>query len=80
MPYIVKSIRESLEQGRVPTKPGELNYLMSQLVKGFLAINGESYTSFNAVVGVLECLKLELYRRKIANYEQDKCNENGDVF
>jgi hypothetical protein len=30
-------------------------------------------------MGVLESAKLELYRRKIAPYEDDKIAENGDV-
>ena len=80
MPYVEKGVRESLEQGRTPKKPGELNYLMSQLVKSFLAENGVSYTSLNAVVGVLECLKLEVYRRLAVPYEEDKARMNGDVF
>jgi hypothetical protein len=80
MPYIEKGIRESLEQGRVPKTPGELNYLMSQLVKGFLAMNGKSYTSLNAIAGVLSCLSMEVYRRLTAPYEDIKMSESGDVF
>jgi len=32
------------------------------------------------VIGVLESVKMELYRRKIADYEDEKCEENGDVY
>ncbi len=35
---------------------------------------------FNAVVGALECAKLELYRRMVAPYENGKIAENGDVY
>lgn len=80
MPYINKGIRQSLELGRVPTKPGELNYLMSQLIKGYVAMNGVSYTTLNAVAGVLSCLSMEVYRRITAKYEDEKMSENGDVF
>ena len=34
----------------------------------------------NAAIGVLECAKLELYRRVVAMYEDGKIKENGDVF
>lgn len=80
MPYIEKGVRESLEQGRVPTKPGELNYLMSQLIRGYIAMNGVSYTTLNAVAGVLSCLSMEVYRRITAPYEEEKRSENGEVF
>jgi hypothetical protein len=80
VPYIAKGIRASLAEGRVPIKPGELNYLMSQLIKGYLAMNGISYTSLNAVVGVLDCLKMEVYRRLAVPYEDEKARTNGDVF
>lgn len=80
MPYIECGIRQSLEQGRKPTKPGELNYLMSQLVRSYIAMNGLSYTTLNAVAGVLSCLSMEVYRRITAKYEDEKASENGDVF
>lgn len=80
MPYVERGIRESISQGRVPSKAGELNYAMSQLVKGYIAMNGLSYTTLNAVAGVLSCLSMEVYRRITAKYEDEKCYQNGDVF
>jgi hypothetical protein len=80
MPYIDSAIRASLEDGRKPTKPGELNYLISQLIKSYVAMNGRSYTTFNAIAGVLACLSMEVYRRLAAPYEDQKCYQNGDVF
>jgi hypothetical protein len=80
MPYIDRGIRQSLAEGRVPTKPGELNYAISQLVKGYIAMNGRSYTTFNAIAGVLSCLSMEVYRRLTAIYEDEKMSESGDVF
>ena len=32
------------------------------------------------MVGVLECAKLELYRRMAAPYEDEKIEDNGDVY
>jgi len=40
----------------------------------------EGYTTYNEVVGVLECAKLEMYRRAVAPYEDEKIAENGDVY
>jgi hypothetical protein len=38
------------------------------------------YAHLNEAVGVLECAKLELYRRIAAPYEDDKRSETGDVY
>lgn len=80
MPYIESGIRASLEEGRVPTKAGELNYLISKLVDGFIMGKGLSYASINEAMGALECAKLELYRCVAAPYEDHKARENGEVY
>jgi len=38
------------------------------------------YDDYNTLIGVLENIKLELYRRKIIPYEDIKIKENGDVY
>lgn len=80
MPYIDQGIRASLDEGRKPTKTGELNYLITRLVDAFLVMSGVNYTSINAAIGALECAKLELYRRIAAPYEDDKARVNGEVY
>jgi hypothetical protein len=61
-------------------KGGDLNYLVTQLCQELLEVKGESYSTYNEIIGALECAKLELYRRKIAGYEDKKIAENGDVW
>ena len=58
---------------------GELNYLISSILDAHL---GEEprYSDLNEAIGVLECAKLELYRRLAAPYEDEKINEHGDVY
>jgi hypothetical protein len=58
---------------------GELNFLISTLIADLLKHYGLNYANANKLMGVLECSKLELYRRLIAPYEDTKVNENGDV-
>ena len=58
--------------------PGTLNYIITRLVHWWLGDN-PNYERYNAAIGVLECAKLELYRRKVSPYEDEKINENGDV-
>lgn len=85
MPYITKTEREYFKKlvdhinsdGIV--KPGHLNYLFTILCNNHLTFKGESYATYNEIIGALECCKLEYYRRKIASYENLKVEENGDV-
>jgi hypothetical protein len=39
-----------------------------------------SYLLLERAVGLLECCKLEFYRRMAAPYEDKKAAENGDVY
>jgi len=58
--------------------PGTLNYIITRLCDFWLG--DANYEKYNQVIGVLECVKQELYRRQIAPYEDKKCEENGDVY
>lgn len=80
MPYILGEKRKELSSGHtVPVNAGELNYLITELCLDYL--NGhKSYVGYNEVVGVLECAKLEFYRRVVSPYEDLKKNENGDIY
>lgn len=78
MPYIDPKKRHSLNDG--PVTPGELNYQISQVINLYLMNKGISYTTFNEIIGALECEKLEIYRRLIAPYEDIKLKENGEVY
>jgi len=80
MPYIKQEERLAIPS-MVPESPGELNYLITKLLLEYIdEKGGMSYTVVNEIVGVLECAKLELYRRLAAPYEDQKCEENGDVY
>ena len=80
MPYIPIEDRDKLAHGRIARTPGELNYLISQLIRSYIAMNGLSYTTLNAIAGVLSCLSMEVYRRITVPYENQKMAENTDVF
>ena len=85
MPYIDPARREELDwlssTGDVLARtPGELNFILTQEVQTYLATHGKSYTTFNEVIGVLSCMIQEIYRRLVAPYEDEKIEENGDVF
>ena len=58
---------------------GQVNYVVSNLCAGVLR-EKKNYARINELVGVLECAKLELYRRVAAPYEDTKIEQNGDVY
>ena len=80
MPYITEDRRDEINNFDDLETPGELNYLITSAANRYIVRHGVSYATFNEVIGVLECAKIELYRRLVANYENSKIEENGDVY
>ncbi len=80
MPYIKKDRREALRHVDAPETEGELNYVITLICQNYLKRKGLNYGNINAVVGALECAKLEAYRRIASPYEDKKIAENGDVM
>ena len=88
MPYIDKETRKTFEKqideilkeiSKHPEekRDGILNYIFTKLLLGsFPKIN---YQVYERMIGVLECCKLEMYRRKVAEYENEKAKQHGDV-
>jgi hypothetical protein len=91
MPYIKDEERQNLEHSLASlaaqvivkedsSQAGVLNYCISALFNEVLKTRGLNYRNVNELIGVLECAKLELYRRVASPYEDLKVEENGDVF
>lgn len=80
MPYIDQDARERMELFLRPATVGELNYVITTECLTFLKGTKKSYADYNAIIGVLECAKLEMYRRAVAVYEDKKIVTNGDVY
>jgi len=78
MPYIPKNERAAAKLN--PITAGELNYAITTFVIKYLNDQGTTYHTLNNAIGALECAKLELYRRVVAHYEDQKLDENGDVY
>ncbi len=80
MPYIKDYKRNNVMSSLCPETPGELNYALTMLCQYYLENEGYNYTGYNAAIGALESAKLEMYRRQVASYEDEKMKENGDVY
>jgi hypothetical protein len=94
VPYIKQEIRDQIDRAiedlaiaiiqiRVDGKhiipdAGIFNYTVSTLLH---RMHGPvNYSNINEVMGILECVKQEYYRRVAAPYEDTKITENGDVY
>lgn len=80
MPYIPQERRRSLNAGGKIETAGDLNYVLTSIVFDWLMHRPENYDNYNTVIGVLESMKLEIYRRTVSVYEDLKRDQNGDVF
>lgn len=87
MPYIEETqkevcnslLKEVLDKVCYKTKTGILNYIITKILLKAIG-QTPTYSRYNELVGVLECAKLELYRRAIVPYEEKKKEKNGDVY
>lgn len=55
---------------------GNMNYSLTRLIR---LCYGTSYEDINDVIGMLECVKLEHYRKIAGPYEDQKEFENGHI-
>jgi len=87
MPYILQNRREVLDLQLdklidklkfLEFKAGDMNYVISNIV-GECFNNNPSYQTINDIVGALEGIKLEFYRRVVESYENSKVATNGDI-
>lgn len=91
MPYIPVELRQRFDEGigtladalGEPTELccGELNYVITSLIVETLRnLDAGGYRVYNEIIGVLECVKQEYYRRIVAPYENEKWANSKDVF
>lgn len=59
---------------------GEMNYAVTELILHFFKNSPQNYQAINDVIGALEGAKHEFYRRCAAPYEDEKIQQNGDVY
>lgn len=85
MPYIKQADRKRFDfyidalNANIIT-PGEFNYCVSRLAWDMIKRLGGNYAAHNTVIGALQCVILELYRRLTGPYENDAIAKNGDIL
>ena len=82
MPYIEPKNRKSMDEivllmADLNVKAnGDLNYILYKFCKEYIK---PSYNNFKNFCGELRQCATEIERRILADYEDKKCSENGDV-
>jgi hypothetical protein len=92
MPYIKQNFRNELDKliddfaekikeinknNPAQTRDGLLNYSITRILNN--VYSDARYHDFNELIGLLECCKLEYYRKYAGPYEDLKETENGAV-
>lgn len=86
MPYIKEEDRtrfmwiEQAIEDSPPETAGEIQYLIAVMIHHYIKYGGLNYQQCNDVMGALTGAQLEFYRRFVAEYEDSKIRENGDVY
>lgn len=80
MPYVKEEQRKVLDDGHIANSAGELNYMLTMIIKRYWVNSPENYQAINDIIGALEGAKQEFYRRIVVPYEENKIKENGDVY
>lgn len=84
MPYITQEKRELFDEhidaiAKNLQSGGEINYCVYRLCLEFIKQHGMGYNTSMVPFSALGAAQMELYRRVIAPYEDQKIAENGDV-
>ena len=74
---VIQSIVTYLQEVPEEQRDGEINYIVSVILRR--VYQPPKYYRYNRAIGVLECIKQELYRRVVSKYEDKKIIENGDI-
>ena len=83
-PYIKQEHRKALDlllkefNSYTIASYGEMNYVITKILLDCLPC--ASYQDYQAIIGLLECVKQEFYRKRVAHFEDEKCKLNGEVY
>ncbi len=79
MPHLISTLKKEIDGIRPPSEPGHITYKLYKDCLGYLDLKGESFATYCVIMGALICTMLELYRLKVARYEDKKILENGEA-
>ena len=79
---LIEELAKLLSQQQPDKRKGHANYVITQIMRKSWGVDksvNESYSNYADIIGTLECSRLEIYRRWVADYEDKAIAKNGDV-
>lgn len=79
---LIEELAKLLSQQQPDKRKGHANYVITQIARKAWGVDypeNESYSNYADIIGTLECARLEIYRRWVADYEDKAIAKNGDV-
>ncbi len=88
MPYVLPEVRERLDKDILSAQnPGELGYTVAMLIDAYIFRNSRDpekpefwFKDVAELMGTIESIKMEVYRRVVVPYENYQLNRAGDCF
>lgn len=80
MPYINKEAKELLAEGRPIQTPGNLTYLLQQVLKRYWLNSPQNYATIAEILGSIQGARFDFEQRIVKDYERLKLEQNGDVW
>ena len=80
MPYIKQINKEALVAGASITGPGELTYMIQQLLRRYWKNSPQNYETIAQILGSIQGARFDFEQRIVKDYERLKCEANGDVW
>jgi hypothetical protein len=87
MPYVAPSVREHIDKEiealvtrliEIDWDSGAINYAFSRIVWTWFK-RRRRYATIKDILGTLDAVSKEFYRRRAVGYEAEKIDENGDL-
>jgi hypothetical protein len=81
--YIREETQQALIEGRIPADAEELSYFLMMCILNYLEGNKKdekNIANHLEILGVLEMLKIEFYRRFSTPVQEAKIINTGDIF
>jgi hypothetical protein len=80
MPYVKREAKEALAAGVPIETPGNLTYLIQQLLKRYWKNSPQNYQAIAEILGSLQGARFDFEQRIVKDYERLKLKANGDVW
>jgi hypothetical protein len=80
MPYIKEADKEALAANHPMLGPGDLTYLIQQLLKRYWINSPQNYRVISEILGSIQGARFDFEQRIVKDYERLKLEQNGEVW